>query len=410
MSHQVKRYVQIPAIRGDRSLHVGTRLATSVQDRVQMLKKINFISLDSEGERLYICNMEQNFEILKTNNTGNIYKDAQNIIEQARKYAYQAIDIAMVQRNWLLGKRIADEELQGGNRAEYGKEIIKGLADYLTNMYGKGFTKSNLYQFVQFYKFFPDIFHAASGKLRILSWTHYRNLLRVSDKNARDWYLKEATNEVWSSRTLDRNIASQYYYRLLQSQNKQVVEAEMKQITEPYQQDKLEFIKNPVVAEFLGLSPNSDFSETKLESSIITHIQKFVMELGKGYAFVARQQHIKTDMGDYFIDLVFYNYILKCFLLIDLKTSRITHQDVGQMDMYVRMYDSLKRTEGDNPTIGLILCSETSEDMARYSVLRDNERLFQAKYLTYLPSIEQLKEEIELQKEIFRLHNESMSQ
>ena len=277
-------------------------------------------------------------------------------------------------------------------------------------MYGKGFTKSNLYQFVQFYKFFPDIFHAASGKLRILSWTHYRNLLRVSDKNARDWYLKEATNEVWSSRTLDRNIASQYYYRLLQLQNKQVVEAEMKQITEPYQQDKLEFIKNPVVAEFLGLSPNSDFSETKLESSIITHIQKFVMELGKGYAFVARQQHIKTDMGDYFIDLVFYNYILKCFLLIDLKTSRITHQDVGQMDMYVRMYDSLKRTEGDNPTIGLILCSETSEDMARYSVLRDNERLFQAKYLTYLPSIEQLKEEIELQKEIFRLHNESMSQ
>lgn len=350
------------------------------------------------------------FEILKTNNTGNIYKDAQNIIEQARKYAYQAIDIAMVQRNWLLGKRIADEELQGGNRAEYGKEIIKGLADYLTNMYGKGFTKSNLYQFVQFYKFFPDIFHAASGKLQILSWTHYRNLLRVSDKNARDWYLKEATNEVWSSRTLDRNIASQYYYRLLQSQNKQVVEAEMKQITEPYQQDKLEFIKNPVVAEFLGLSPNSDFSETKLESSIITHIQKFVMELGKGYAFVARQQHIKTDMGDYFIDLVFYNYILKCFLLIDLKTSRITHQDVGQMDMYVRMYDSLKRTEGDNPTIGLILCSETSEDMARYSVLRDNERLFQAKYLTYLPSIEQLKEEIELQKEIFRLHNESMRQ
>ena len=392
--------MQIPAIRGDRSHRVAE----------SMLKKINFISLDSEGERLYICNMEQNFEILKTNNTGNIYKDAQNIIEQARKYAYQAIDIAMVQRNWLLGKRIADEELQGGNRAEYGKEIIKGLADYLTNMYGKGFTKSNLYQFVQFYKFFPDIFHAASGKLRILSWTHYRNLLRVSDKNARDWYLKEATNEVWSSRTLDRNISSQYYYRLLQSQNKQVVEAEMKQITEPYQQDKLEFIKNPVVAEFLGLSPNSDFSETKLESSIITHIQKFVMELGKGYAFVSRQQHIKTDMGDYFIDLVFYNYILKCFLLIDLKTSRITHQDVGQMDMYVRMYDSLKRTEGDNPTIGLILCSETSEDMARYSVLRDNERLFQAKYLTYLPSIEQLKEEIELQKEIFRLHNESMRQ
>ena len=157
-----------------------------------------------------------------------------------------------------------------------------------------------------------------SGKSQILSWTHYRNLLRVTDKNVRDWYLNESINEVWSARTLDRNIASQYYYRLLQSQNKQVVKAEMGQITAPYQQDKLEFIKNPVVAEFLGLSPNSDFSETKLESSIITHIQKFVMELGKGYAFVARQQHIKTDMGDYFIDLVFYNYILKCFLLIEL--------------------------------------------------------------------------------------------
>ena len=246
-----------------------------------------------------------------------------------------------------------------------------------------------------------------SGKSQILSWTHYRNLLRVTDKNARDWYLNESINEVWSARTLDRNIASQYYYRLLQSQNKQVVKDEMNQITAPYQQDKLEFIKNPVVAEFLGLSPNSDFSETKLESSIITHIQKFVMELGKGYAFVARQQHIKTDMGDYFIDLVFYNYILKCFLLIDLKASRITHQDVGQMDMYVRMYDQLKRTEGDNPTIGLILCSETSEDMARYSVLHDNERLFQARYLTYLPSIDQLKEEIELQKEIFRLQQEN---
>lgn len=356
---------------------------------------------------IYLCTMKLDIEILKAGNTGDIFKDVQNIIEQTRNYAYQAVNVAMVQRNWLLGKRIADEELQGENRAEYGKEIIKRLADYLTNLYGKGFTKSNLYQFVQFYKFFPEIFHAVSGKSQILSWTHYRNLLRVTDKNARDWYLNESINEVWSARTLDRNIASQYYYRLLQSQNKQVVKAEMEQITVPYQQDKLEFIKNPVVAEFLGLSPNSDFSETKLESSIITHIQKFVMELGKGYAFVARQQHIKTDMGDYFIDLVFYNYILKCFLLIDLKASRITHQDVGQMDMYVRMYDSLKRTEGDNPTIGLILCSETSEDMARYSVLRDNERLFQARYLTYLPSIDQLKEEIELQKEIFRLQQEN---
>lgn len=336
-------------------------------------------------------------------NTDDIFKDAQNIVEQTRNYAYQAVNIAMIQRNWLLGKRIADEELQGENRAEYGKEVINRLANHLTNLYGKGFSKSNLYQFVQFYKYFPEIFHSASGKSFTLSWTHYRTLLRVTDKKAREWYLQESEDEMWSVRTLDRNIASQYYYRLLQSQNKQEVKDEMKDITAPLQQDNLEFIKNPVVAEFLGLSPNADFSETKLESSIISHIQKFVMELGKGYAFVARQQHIKTDVGDYFIDLVFYNYILKCFLLIDLKTSRITHQDVGQMDMYVRMYDNLKRTEGDNPTIGLILCSETSKDMARYSVLHDNERLFQARYLTFLPSIEQLKEEIELQKEIFQL-------
>ena len=201
------------------------------------------------------------------------------------------------------------------------------------------------------------------------------------------------------------------YYKLLDniendSNYYKVVVDEMKRITAPMQGDKLEFIKNPVVAEFLGLSQNSKFSETELESVIITHLQKFIMELGKGYAFVARQQHIRTDMGDFYIDLVFYNYILKCFMLIDLKTEQISHQDVGQMDMYIRMYDELKRTEGDNPTIGLILCSRTSEDMARYSMLKDNDRLFQAKYLTYLPTKEELKKEIEQQKEIFRLQQE----
>ncbi|MBQ5643044.1 MAG: DUF1016 family protein [Bacteroidaceae bacterium] len=351
--------------------------------------------------------MRRDIKILDICSSGDIFRDAQDIIEHTRNYAYQAVNVAMIQRNWLLGKRISDEDLQGENRAEYGKEIIKSLSEHLTGIYGKGFAKSNLYQFVQFYKYFPDIFHALSGKSPVLSWTHYRTLLRVNDSEAREWYLREAMKEAWSVRTLDRNVASQYYYRLLQSQNKQVVKNEMQQITAPYQQDKLEFIKNPIVAEFLGLSSNSDFSESRLESSIITHIQKFVMELGKGYAFVARQQHIKTDMGDYFIDLVFYNYILKCFLLIDLKTERITHQDVGQMDMYVRMYDSIKRTEGDNPTIGLILCSETSEDMARYSVLHDNERLFQARYLTFLPTVDQLKKEIEMQKMIFRLQHEN---
>ncbi len=348
----------------------------------------------------------ESFMTIKCVISDDICKDAQEIIEQTRNNAHQAVNVAMIQRNWLLGKRIADEELKGKNRAEYGKEIVKKLSDFLTNKYGKGFDFSSLYKYVRFYKEFPEILDLASPKFYLLSWTHYRSLLRVSDKTARNWYMQEAINETWNVKTLDRNIASQYYYRLLQSRDKQVVTDEMKQITEPLQQDKLEFIKNPIVAEFLGLSPNIDLSETRLESAIITHLQNFIMELGKGYAFVARQQHIHTDMGDFYIDLVFYNYILKCFLLVDLKTERITHQDVGQMDMYVRMYDKLKRTEGDNPTIGLILCSETSKDMARYSVLNDNDHLFQAKYLTFLPSTEVLINEIKQQKIIFELQSE----
>ncbi len=334
---------------------------------------------------------------LSYSDNGDLLADAKSIIEQARQNAYRSINLAMLQRNWMLGKRISEEILRGENRAEYGNELIKKLSEELTDIYGKGFNKNNLYCFVQFYKIFPTV----SGKSEFLSWSHYVLLLSVDDDSARSWYAHEAFVETWSVRALRRNIASQYYYRLLQSQNKRVVEDEMHKLAAPMQNDKLEFIKNPVVAEFLGLAQNSDFSESQLEGSIITHLQKFIMELGKGYAFVARQQHIHTDMGDFYIDLVFYNYILKCFLLIDLKTTQISHQDVGQMDMYVRMYDELKRTEGDNPTIGLILCSKTSSDMAKYSILKENKQLFQAKYLTYLPSEEDLRREIERQKEIF---------
>ena len=334
-------------------------------------------------------------------NGGSLLKDTQGIIEQARQEAYRSVNIAMLQRNWLLGRRISEEILRGENRAEYGREVIKKLSKELTVIYGKGFTKSYLYNFMRFYKTFPDIFQSPIGKSELLTWTHYYLLLDVDDESVRNWYAHEAYAETWSVRTLRRNIASQYYYRLLQSQNKSVVENEMKSITAPMQNDKSEFIKNPVVAEFLGLAPNTDFSESQLEGCIISHLQKFIMGLGKGYAFVARQQHIHTDMGDFYIDLVFYNYILKCFLLVELKTSQISHQDVGQMDMYVRMYDELKRTEGDNPTIGLILCSQTSADMARYSILKENKQLFQAKYLTFLPTEEELRKEIERQKEIF---------
>jgi len=231
--------------------------------------------------------------------------------------------------------------------------------------------------------------------------------LQVEDTDARNWYMREAAEQTWSVRTLQRNISSQYYFRLLQSHNKDLVKTEMEQKTSAFQQDKLEFIKNPIVAEFLGLTPNSDFTESELEKNIITNLQKFMIELGKGFAFVARQQHIRTEKHDYFIDLVFYNYILKCFVLIDLKTIKITHQDVGQMDMYIRMYDELKRTDGDNPTLGIVLCADTDEDIARYSILHGNEQLFASKYKTYMPTEEELRAEIERQKEIFMLQQAS---
>ncbi|MDE7295092.1 MAG: PDDEXK nuclease domain-containing protein [Oscillospiraceae bacterium] len=350
---------------------------------------------------------DNNNLMLDYEKTDDILCDMQKIINSMQIRSYQAVNILLVQRNWLLGYRIAEEELKGEDRAEYGAEIIKKLAKELTEIYGKGFTKTNLYSYYSFYKHFPQIFRSLSGKSDpLLSWTHYRVLLQVRDHTAREWYEKEALSETWSVRTLQRNIDSQYYYRLLQSPNKGAVEDEMKHITAEYQNDKLEFIKNPVIAEFLGFAGNTDFTETDLERSIISNIQKFLMELGKGYAFVSRQQHIKTEKQDYFIDLVFYNYILKCFVLIDLKTSRVTHQDVGQMDMYVRMYDELKRGEGDNPTIGIVLCSETDEDIARYSVLNGNEQLFATKYKLYLPDEKALREEIEMQKEIFRLQQE----
>lgn len=340
--------------------------------------------------------------------TSDLLNDAKKIIEVSQKAAYRAVNLALVQRNWLLGYRIAQEELKGEERSEYGKGIIKKLADELTASYGRGFDFGSLYKYCRFYKLYPEILDSVSPKSgTLLSWTHYRVLLQIEDKTARDWYTKEAADQTWSVRTLQRNISSQYYYRLLKSQNPEPVKQEMEKLTAGYQADKLEFIKNPMITEFLGLSGSTDFTESKLESCIITNIQKFLMELGKGYAFVARQQHIHTEKEDYYIDLVFYNYILKCFVLLDLKTSKITHQDVGQMDMYIRMYDELKRGEGDNPTIGIVLCSDTDEDIAKYSVLHGNEQLFASKYKLYLPTEEELRAEIETQKEMFYLQNKS---
>lgn len=344
-----------------------------------------------------------NIDFVKTD---DILKDMCGIIESAQKISYRAINVVLIQRNWLIGHRIAEEELQGLDRAEYGAKIIAKLAKELTDKYGKGFTKSNLYNFYSFYRLYPEIFHTLSGKSPIvLSWSHYCVLLQVGDKAARDWYEKEAKEQTWSVRTLQRNISSQYYYRMLQTHRKDLVEEEMKEKTAEYQNDKYEFIKNPVIAEFLGLSSNTDYTESDLEKSILSNLQKFIMELGKGYAFVARQQHIHTEKKDYYIDLVFYNYILKCFVLFDLKPGEITHQDVGQMDMYIRMYDELKRSEDDNPTIGIVLCADTDEDIARYSVLHGNEQLFASKYKLYLPTEEELRREIETQKLIYSMQH-----
>lgn len=338
-----------------------------------------------------------------------LYNRASAIIEDARARAYRQINESLVRRNWELGKIIAEEELNGEDRAKYGASVIKELSKRLTATYGKGFTKTNLYSYVNFYNLFPRIFHSVSGKSSgLLSWTHYRALIQELNDDARQWYAEESASQDWSSRTLQRNISSQYYYRLLASQRKNLVEKEMLQLTAPLQSpDPMEFIKNPVIGEFLGFTADSSFRETELEQSIIDNLEKFLLELGKGFAFVARQQHIHTEKEDYYIDLVFYNIFLKCYVLIDLKTSKIRHQDVGQMDMYVRMYDQLKRTDGDNPTIGILLCDDTDEDIARFSVLHDNDHMFASKYMTYMPSPEQLRAEIERQKEIYYLKEQS---
>lgn len=343
-------------------------------------------------------------EISNNSDIDRLFLDVKQIIDDGRRQGADAISVVICMTNWRIGRRIILEEQHGDARAEYGKGIIDNLSEKLVVEYGnnKSFSPRDLRNFRQFYLTFKD-FEIWYARVPNLNWTHYRSLLRVQNEDARKWYLTEASKEHWSTRVLDRNINSQYYFRLLQSPKKDAVIAEMKAKTSDYDNEKLEFLKNPIVAEFLGLSHNSDFTETKLETAIINHLQKFIMELGKGFAFVARQQLVRTDLKDYYIDLVFYNYILKCFLLIDLKTTEITHQDIGQMDMYIRMYDELKCTEGDNPTIGLLLCAETSKDLARYSILHDNNQLFAAKYLTYLPKEEDLVAEIERQKEFFEL-------
>jgi predicted nuclease of restriction endonuclease-like (RecB) superfamily len=354
--------------------------------------------------------------------------EIKQILKEARAKAYNAINYTMVEAYWLIGRRIVEEIQNGEHRANYGEQVIKNVSKALTAEFGRGFSERSVRQYRQFYQMFPKfpirrsmIAISSSQKANLaisdrsidenllhpLSWTHIQRIMRVSDPKARTWYLLEAAGQSWDVRTLDRNISTQYYERLLLSQVKKTsVIKEMNIKTGKFQKNKLEFIKNPSVLEFLGLPGNTGYSEAAIEQAIINHLQQFILELGKGFAFVERQQLVRTETSDYYIDLVFYNFILKCFVLIDLKTSRITHQDVGQMDMYVRMYDELKRNEGDNPTIGILLCADTDTDIARYSILKGNEYLFATKYKLYLPTEAQLRKEIEREKEFIRLQLE----
>lgn len=353
-----------------------------------------------EWEVLELKNINNNL-IINYKETNNILKDSINIIDSSKEVALRTVNVALVQRNWLLGKRIATEELKDSRKENYGKEIIKKLSCKLTKEYGSGFNKTNLYNFYLFYKMFPNIFHSMSGKsFRLLSWTHYRTLLQVEDKDERFWYENEARNENWSVKTLQRNISTQYYQRMLLTYNKELVKNEMLDKTSSYDTEKLEFIKSPVIAEFLGYKNNYSYTETELEQRIINHIEEFMLELGKGYAYVGRQVRIETEKRDYYIDLVFYNYKLKCFVLIDIKTSAITYQDTGQMQMYVNIFDEFRKEVSDNPTIGIILCSDTDEDIAKY-VLKGSNQVYMSKYELLLPSKEELKREIEMQKALY---------
>ena len=330
--------------------------------------------------------------------SNNYINEVKEILKNARQKAYTAVNSAMVEAYWKIGRRIVEEEQSGRERAEYGKEILQNLSKELTEEFGKGYSYRTLREIRQFYLMFSDFekWRTVSAKL---TWSHFQKVLRVSDEKARIFYLTEAAENVWSVRTLDRNISTLYYNRIVASIDKKIVENEMKDKTKKLQAE--EFIKNPVVLEFLDLPTNMSYTESQLEKALTDDIQKFMMELGKGFAFVERQQHIRTENSDFYIDLVFYNYILKCFVILELKTEKLTHQDIGQLDMYVRMYDDLKKQKNDNPTIGLLLCTDTDSTVIKYSVLNDNKNLFASKYINYLPSEEELINEIERQKTLF---------
>lgn len=322
-----------------------------------------------------------------------VYECIRETLAQAQGHVKHAVNSAMVMAYWEIGRAISEAI---GDRAQYGKQLLQYLSERLTAEFGKGFTVANLRNMRQFYQAFPNRYALRSE----LTWTHYRLLMRIDEPGRRDFYLTECADSGWTSRQLERQIDSFFYERLLatQKQDRESVQNEIHTLAPKTPAD--DFLRDPYVLEFLNIADRKAYHEGELEQALIDKLQEFLLELGKGFSFVARQKRITTEGGEqYFIDLVFYNYILKCFVVIDLKAGKLTYQDIGQIDFYVRLYDEKVKREDDNPTIGLILCSNKDESLVKYSVLADNENLFASKYRLYLPTEEQLRLELQQQRE-----------
>jgi len=340
-----------------------------------------------------------------SNEFNGLYLQIRDTLHLARQHSYRAVNVAMIEAYWHIGRQIVEHEQAGESRAAYGQRILTELAKQLSQEFGKGFTASNLRNFRQFYQTFNH--EEMCDALRSnLTWTHYRQLMRIENPVARRWYQQEANSQGWSARALDRQISTLFYDRLLSSQDQSAVRTEaIALINQHAPNDPRDFIRDPYILEFIGAQPSATLYEKELETNLIEQLQSFLLELGKGFAFVARQKHLRVEGDDFFVDLVFYNYLLKCFLLVDLKVGKLTHQDVGQMDMYVRVFEEQYRGEGDNPTLGLILCSERNEAVAKYSLLADSQQLFASRYRAFLPSEAELQAELERDRAVLENAN-----
>lgn len=365
----------------------------------------NFFDNDFEPIRFSVNSMAMKPIKSQLPISESFVKDIRSIIERGRKQAYDAAGAIMFATYWEIGRRIVEEEQNGNIRAQYGKQVIAMLANNLKNDYGSSYGQRNLAYYRQFYLSFSDL-SILHTRVQNLTWSHIRRVLSVSNADARAWYLNSAAEENWSVRTLSRNISSQYYERRLAWQRDNDKESHDSKIVVPYHDsDPMEYIKNPTIAEFMGFHRDTKYSESQLEQALIDNLEKFILELGRGFAFVERQQHITTDLDEFYIDLVFYNFRMKRFVIFELKTHKMTHADIGQLDMYVRMYDDLIKNDDDNPTIGVLLCTDTDSTIAKYSVLNESQQLFASKYMPFMPTEEELRHEIEQQKRFFLEHH-----